>query len=169
MPCRHRRAVSTPHRQAARGPHAQRRAAPVPIWLLRTPRALFNEPLLATSLEPEVARRMPEAPTPLAARCSAARRAAASAGDSRADSGPRGMLLLRGGERCCMLGRAVRLPLAMRCAEPEVGEGEGTGMREPPTCVRNRGRQDLLRCHAGSNHQGGKWWAAVRRIPNRPK
>lgn len=82
---------------------------------------------------------MPAAPALLVFCCSAARRAAASAGDSLADSGPRGMLLLSVGERCCVLGRAVRLPLAARCATAAVGEGEGTGMREPPACGRIRG------------------------------
>lgn len=122
--------------------HAQRRE-PVPIWLLRTPRALFSEPLLPTSLEPEGARRMLlAAPAALALCCSAARRAAASAGDSRADSGPRGMLLLRVGERCWVLGRAVRLPLAARCCAREVGEGEGPGMRLLPPCRRGAGKEE---------------------------
>lgn len=58
--------------------------------------------------------------------CSAARRAAASDADSRADKGARGMLLLSAGEeRCCRLGRAVMLPLAARPG----GEGVGMGMR----------------------------------------
>lgn len=86
-------------------------------------------PLLLTSLAPDTERRMAAeeegaaierrrllpAPAPAAPafRCSAARRAAASAGDSRADSGPRGMLLLSWGDLVGRprLGRAVRLPL----------------------------------------------------------
>lgn len=136
--------------------HAQRRPA-AGIWLvlLRTPRALFSVPLPAPrallggppSAGPDTERRMLAASVLVTERrrlallleercCRAARRAAASAGDSRADRGPRGMLLLRVGERCCVLGRAVRLPLgAPRCAAGG-GEGEGTGMRLPAPCSR---------------------------------
>ena len=119
--------------------------------LLRTPRALFSALPLPPSAGPEAARRMLAASAPpterrmlllLAARCCrAARRAAASAGDSRADRGPRGMALLRVGERPCVLGRAVRLPLgAARCAAAEGGEGEGPGMRLPAPCGSEPGR-----------------------------
>ena len=125
--------------------------------LLRRPRALFSVPLppvpralLGASAGPDTDRRMAAASVvvterrrvpPLEVRCCrAARRAAASAGDSRADRGPRGMLLLSVGERCCVLGRAVRLPLgALRCAAGPGGEGEGAGMRLPAPCGRLRG------------------------------
>jgi hypothetical protein len=78
-----------------------------------------------------------------AAFCSAARREAASAGDSRADMGARRLLLpLRLGD-ARKLGRAVRLPLGCRSLAAAVAAadegGEGTGMRLLGAC-RGQGR-----------------------------
>lgn len=96
--------------------------------------------------------------------CRAARRAAAWAGDSRAESGPRGMLL-RVGERCWVLGRAVSAPLACCCAR-EAGEGEGTGMRLLGACGRAGGRWAVTAgCVGAQLCWGGGSVRGVRRAP----